>query len=294
MRIAQIGSVKGYGIAASFAEEVISSMRYVAAYGSQSRFLKKFNDSLSNPASLDSRAKSLLALFLGSLIWLQMSAFALAFWQGHRFLVGGDATVSEILTTLYAMSIAGFQLGMVAPYAQAFAAAGAAANRILATIYRTPPINFSGGSIPTELKGEIEFQDVKLVYPSRDNQIVLENFSLKVAAGKTTAVVGPSGSGKSSLVSLIERFYSPLSGQILLDGADIQEINLRWLRTQISLVGQEPFLFNTTIFENIAYGLLGTELETVGVVPLLVMDLHSNVGRPMTRLGVASLRTLLK
>src|ERR1700681_163910 len=76
-----------------------------------------------------------------------------------------------------------------------------------------------------------------------------------------TALVGASGSGKSTIVGLVERFYDPVKGQVLLDGHDVSTLNLRWLRQQISLVSQEPTLFGTTIYENIAHGLIGTEWE---------------------------------
>src|SRR5947209_20068623 len=89
----------------------------------------------------------------------------------------------------------------------------------------------------------------------------MEDISLVVRAGKTTALVGASGSGKSTIVGLVERFYDPVGGQVLLDGHSIRDLNLRWLREHISLVQQEPVLFNTTIYENVAYGLIGTAHE---------------------------------
>jgi ATP-binding cassette, subfamily B (MDR/TAP), member 1 len=88
--------------------------------------------------------------------------------------------------------------------------------------------------------------------------VVMEDVSLLIPAGKTTALVGASGCGKSTIIGLVERFYDPVGGQVLLDGRDISQLNLRWLRQQISLVSQEPTLFGTTIFENIRHGLIGT------------------------------------
>ncbi len=263
MRRAQVGAIAGYGASASFAEDIISSIRNVAAYGSQSRFLAKYNASLAAPAALDFRAKAFLGLFIGTLMWMQMSGFALSFWQGSRFMADGVATVSQILTATLAMSISAVNLGNSAPYIGAFVSASAAAGRILATISRKPPIALDSGITLEGIEGEIDFEGVKLVYPSRKGHVVLEDFNLKIPAGKITAVVGPSGSGKSTLVSLLQRFYAPLSGGILVDGRDISDLNLRWLRGHIGLVGQEPFLFNTTVFENIAYGLVGSEHENV-------------------------------
>ncbi|KAE9449262.1 hypothetical protein C3L33_18834, partial [Rhododendron williamsianum] len=111
----------------------------------------------------------------------------------------------------------------------------------------------SNGKCLAEFSGKIEFEDVTFSYPSRPDVIILRDFTISFPAGKTTAVVGGSGSGKSTIVSLIERFYDPNQGQILLDNVDIKTLQLRWLRDQIGLVNQEPALFATTIAENILY-----------------------------------------
>ena len=89
----------------------------------------------------------------------------------------------------------------------------------------------------------------------------MKNLSVRFPAGKTAAIVGASGSGKSTIISLVERFYDPTSGVVKLDGRDIRELNVKWLRSQIGLVSQEPTLFATTIRQNIAYGLIGTQHE---------------------------------
>lgn len=105
-----------------------------------------------------------------------------------------------------------------------------------------------------QLMGNIELENVTFSYLSRPTSIVLSDINLKIRDGSTTALVGPSGSGKSSIISLIERFYDPTGGRILLDGIDIRCIQLHWLRSQIGLVQQEPVLFGTSIRENILYG----------------------------------------
>ena len=91
-------------------------------------------------------------------------------------------------------------------------------------------------------------------YPSRPAAPVLTSLSLSIPAGRTTALVGASGSGKSTVIQLLQRFYDPDSGSIALDGRDLQELNVGWLRDNIGLVGQEPVLFGTSIIENIRFG----------------------------------------
>ena len=119
----------------------------------------------------------------------------------------------------------------------------------------------TSGLKPEQCIGDIELKDVSFSYPSRPDSQVLKGLSLSIPARKTTALVGASGSGKSTVVALLERWYDQPSGLITLDGQSIRDLNLRYLRTRIRLVQQEPVLFSGTIFDNVAYGLLGTENE---------------------------------
>ena len=109
------------------------------------------------------------------------------------------------------------------------------------------------GTTLQNVVGKIEFCGVSFAYPSRPN-MVFENLSFTIHSGKTFAFVGPSGSGKSTIISMVQRFYEPRSGEILLDGNDIKNLKLKWLREQMGLVSQEPALFATTIASNILLG----------------------------------------
>ena len=110
------------------------------------------------------------------------------------------------------------------------------------------------GSKPTSPKGEITVKDVRFSYPSRPDFVVCRGYSLSIGAGQTVALCGQSGSGKSTVIQLIERFYDPMSGEVLFDGIDIKTLNVKWLRAQLGYVGQEPVLFNGTVRDNIGYG----------------------------------------
>ena len=189
--------------------------------------------------------------------------YGLSFWQGARFLVDGEIDLSGVLTIMLAIMIGAFSLGNVAPNAQAFTTAVAAAAKIFNTIDRVSPLDpkSESGEKLDHVEGNIELRNVKHIYPSRTEVTVMEDISLVVPAGKTTALVGASGSGKSTIVGLVERFYDPVGGTVLLDGHNVQLLNLRWLRQQISLVSQEPTLFGTTIEGNIRHGLIGTKYE---------------------------------
>mmetsp|Transcript_40967 Transcript_40967/g.67215 ORF Transcript_40967/g.67215 Transcript_40967/m.67215 type:complete len:1208 (-) Transcript_40967:912-4535(-) len=103
-------------------------------------------------------------------------------------------------------------------------------------------------------EGEVVFKNVKFAYPTRADNLIFDGLNLKIESGKTTALVGPSGGGKSTTIGLIERFYDPISGSVKLDGVDMKDLNVNFLRSQIGYVGQEPALFATTIENNIRYG----------------------------------------
>lgn len=162
-----------------------------------------------------------------------------------------------------AILIASFSLAQLAPNLQAVSSAQGAAAKLFATIDRVPPIDSAdpAGLRPDTCEGRLEFRDVHFVYPSRPKVHVLKGFSSVFARGKSTALVGQSGCGKSTIIGLIERFYDPVQGAVYLDGRDIRTYNLKWLRAQIGLVMQEPTLFAMTVFQNVELGLIGTEFE---------------------------------
>ncbi|KAK0265060.1 hypothetical protein B0A54_09150 [Friedmanniomyces endolithicus] len=256
-------SLAAYAEGGTVVEEVISSVRNATAFGTQDKLAKQYDVHLIEANKSGFKMKTTLGSMIGFLMCFIYLTYALAFWQGSRYLVAGDMTLNDILTILLSIMIGAFALGNVAPNIQAFATAIAAANKIYATIDRVSPLDPESdeGKKIENVEGTIELRNVKHIYPSRPEVVVMENVSLLVPAGKTTALVGASGSGKSTIVGLVERFYDPVGGEVLFDGHSIQDLNLRWLRQNISLVSQEPTLFATTIFGNIRHGLIGTAYE---------------------------------
>lgn len=183
--------------------------------------------------------------------------------MGSRFLVEGSVGLSQILTIQMSIMMGAFALGNVAPNLQAFNTAVAAAQKIYAVIDRISPLDPASreGQRLDEVQGNVELRNVKHVYPSRPEVIVMDGVNLLIPAGKSTAIVGASGSGKSTIVGLIERFYDPVGGSVYIDNHNVKALNLSWLRQQISLVSQEPVLFSTAIYDNIKHGLIGTNQE---------------------------------
>jgi ATP-binding cassette subfamily B (MDR/TAP) protein 1 len=256
-------SLESYALGGTVAEEVLSSIRNATAFGTQDRLAKQYESHLIEARQWGYRVKATLSIMLGGMFLILYMNYGLAFWQGGNMLVSGEVQLQQVLTIVLAIMIGAFSLGNVAPNAQAFTTAISAAAKIFNTIDRVSPIDpkSAAGEILDHVEGTVELRHIKHIYPSRPEVVVMRDVSLVIPAGKKTALVGASGSGKSTIVGLVERFYDPVGGQVLLDGHDISTLNLRWLRQQIALVSQEPTLFGTTIYENIRHGLIGTKYE---------------------------------
>jgi ATP-binding cassette, subfamily B (MDR/TAP), member 1 len=256
-------ALQSYGQGGTVAEEVLSSIRNATAFGTQDKLARQYNKHLIEAERWGFKAKGTLGVMVGLIFCILYLNYGLAFWQGSRFLVDGETGLSSILTILLAVMIGAFSLGNVAPNIQAFTTAFSAAVKIYSTIDRASPLDPTSevGKKLDRVEGTVELRNVKHIYPSRPDVVVMEDVSLIIPAGKMTALVGASGSGKSTVVGLVERFYDTVGGNVFLDGVDITTLNLRWLRQQMSLVSQEPTLFGTTIYENIRHGLIGTEYE---------------------------------
>jgi ATP-binding cassette, subfamily B (MDR/TAP), member 1 len=256
-------SLESYAIGGSVVEEVLGSIRNATAFGTQDKLALQYNKHLLEARRWGWRVKGILGVMVGFMFLFIYWNYGLAFWEGSRLLVSGEASLASILTIILAIIIGAFSLGNVAPNGQAFTSGLSAAAKIYNTIDRISPLDptSAAGKILDTVEGSVELKTVKHIYPSRAEVVVMSNVNLLIPAGKTTALVGASGSGKSTIVGLVERFYDPVGGGVYLDGHNIETLNLRWLRQQISLVQQEPVLFGTTIRENIRHGLIGSRFE---------------------------------
>ena len=148
---------------------------------------------------------------------------------------------------------------------EAFSVARGAGATIFSVIDRVPPIDSSSeaGKKLGDIQGDISFKEIRFNYPSRPDVEVLRGLDFDVPAGQTVALVGTSGCGKSTCIQLLQRFYDPLDGRVCIDGNDVKDLHLGWMRSQIGVVGQEPVLFGTTIGENIRYGRSGVTQEEI-------------------------------
>eukprot|EP00727_Mastigamoeba_balamuthi_P010793 m51a1_g6336 putative multidrug resistance protein 1-like (1332) ;mRNA; f:21432-26198 len=259
-----------YAHAGKIAEEFISCIRTVTAFGIQRDAVDRYDAQLIKTR----RTGYMKGLAMGSslgFIWLIMfGTYGLAFWYGSK--LSGDVKFStvgnflkitrkmepgKIVTVFFGIMMGVQNIGQLGPLVNTIVEARGCAFEVFATIDRKSLIDKrkKEGQL-ISIKGDIEFRNVYFRYPTRPDVEILKDFSLKIKSGQTVAFVGASGCGKSTAVSLLERMYDVASayGAVLIDGVPIQDINIECLRSQIGVVAQEPVLFAKTIGENIALG----------------------------------------
>uniref|UniRef100_A0A8D2CWV4 P-type phospholipid transporter n=1 Tax=Sciurus vulgaris TaxID=55149 RepID=A0A8D2CWV4_SCIVU len=245
-----------YAKAGAVAEEALGAIRTVIAFGGQNKELERYQKHLENAKKIGIKKAISANISMGIAFLLIYASYALAFWYGSTLVISKEYTIGNAMTVFFSILIGAFSVGQAAPCIDAFANARGAAYVIFDIIDNNPKIDsFSErGHKPDSIKGTLEFNDVHFSYPSRANVKILKGLNLKVQSGQTVALVGNSGCGKSTTVQLMQRLYDPDEGTISIDGQDIRNFNVRYLREIIGVVSQEPVLFSTTIAENIRYG----------------------------------------
>ncbi|KAH0829239.1 hypothetical protein AYO21_09808 [Fonsecaea monophora] len=252
--------------AASIASEALSNVVVVHAFGANTRLEDKFAKALK--ASEHEGLKKALAVGVqsGVLYFIAYSANGLAFWQASQRIadaVRHDATAASVgvtFTVVFILIEATLVLSQVAPFLHLFGAAVASFQKLREDMDREPLINGTAASgFPfSQAEGGFEFQGVSFNYPSRPEVTVLDQINLRIPPRKHTAIVGFSGSGKSTIAGLLTRLYDPTQGQVLFDGHNLRDLNLHDLRSFLSLVQQDPSLLDRSILENIAHGLINS------------------------------------
>ncbi|XP_041104910.1 ATP-dependent translocase ABCB1 [Polyodon spathula] len=250
--------LSAYAKAGAVAEEILVSIRTVVAFNGQKKAVEKYETNLQAAKELGVKKVITTNISLGLSQFIIFGSYALAFWYGTKLVVDDpqNYTIGNMLTVFFSVLIGAFALGQGAPNLENVANARGAAYEVYKIIDLPRPIDSSSkqGYRPDHLKGDIEFKNIHFSYPSRPDANVLQGLSLKIESGKTIALVGASGCGKSTTIQLLQRFYDPAAGEITLDGQDIRSLDVKWLRENIGVVSQEPVLFATTIAENIRYG----------------------------------------
>ncbi|XVF25260.1 hypothetical protein REPUB_Repub13aG0198100 [Reevesia pubescens] len=248
---------KSYDKASNIASGAVSNIRTVTTFSAQEEIVKSFDKALSEPKKQSEKRSQILGLALGLSQGAMYGAYTLTLWFGAYLVKQGPTDFGDVYKIFLILVLSSFSVGQLAGLAPDTTMAATAIPAVFDIINRRPLIgNFrdKGRKIEHSKPLDIEFKMVTFAYPSRPEVIVLRDFSLKVKGGSMVALVGSSGSGKSTVIWLVQRFYDPNKGKVMMGDRDLREINLKWLRKQIALVGQEPALFAGSIRENIAFG----------------------------------------
>ncbi|XP_054780989.1 ABC transporter B family member 19-like [Prosopis cineraria] len=245
-----------YRTAGSIAEQTISSIRTVFSFVGESQMATKYSEMLKNSVPVGVKIGFAKGAGMGVIYLVTYSTWALAFWYGSILIAKGEIDGGRAIACFFGVMVGGRGLALALSYFAQFAQGIVAASRVFEIIERIPDIDpySPEGRRLSNVRGRIEFKSVIFVYPSRPDALILNSLQLVIPSSRTTALVGASGGGKSTIFALVERFYDPFEGIVTLDGHDLRTLQVKWLRDQIGMVGQEPILFATTILENVMMG----------------------------------------
>ncbi|XP_038049407.1 ATP-dependent translocase ABCB1-like isoform X2 [Patiria miniata] len=254
-----------YAKAGAIAEEVLSSIRTVVAFGGQAKEVDRYSYRLTEAKSQGIKRNVAQAAGIGVVYMVMFGAYGLAFWYGTKLFLDNELAPGDILVVFFSVLFGAFSLGQAGPNIGNISQARGAAAVIWKIIDQVPNIDSSSeeGLKPDSMIGEVSFQGVHFVYPSRPEVKVLNGIDLEVKQGQTVALVGSSGCGKSTTVQLIQRFYDAIEGVVKIDGNNIKDLNVKWLRQNTGVVSQEPILFGCSIEENIRYGRMDVTMEEI-------------------------------
>jgi len=245
---------------ATSAEETISSIRTVRSFSQESKSASEYNRAIDKSYDAGKKLSLASGFFNLGIGILTQGAIVLVLWYGGKLVHDGKMNVGELTSfILYALNVAMAFAFLSSLYGDFMKAVGASV-RIFELLDRKPEL--APGTVTLDsAKVDLKFEDVSFHYPTRPDNSVLKLLSFDVKPGETVALVGPSGGGKSTIINLIERFYDPIEGRILVDNNPLFDINTDWFRKRVGIVSQEPTLFATTIGKNIAYGRDATQQE---------------------------------
>lgn len=243
------------------AEEAFSCIRTVRSFAQEKKELATYSDKITLAYESGKRRSWYYGAFIGGVGFAASLGMLAVLWYGGSLVVNNQGDLNAATLTsflLYTVYIAVSLGGLAGLYSTLMSAVGAS-ERMFQLLDRVPEISSGpsrkGEIVKQGISGKLEFESVTFRYPSRQEVLVLDSLSFKAEPGKVTAIVGASGSGKSTILALIQRFYDPDTGQVNIDGIQLTNLDYQWYHTQIAMVSQEPVLFANSIAENIAYGL---------------------------------------
>lgn len=242
--------------AMAMAGEQIGAIRLLQAFVNEDRASRSFTEAVNaafRAARKSITSRSILTFFA---ILAVFTSVVVVLWVGSQDVLSGKMTGGTLGQFLLYAVLAASSLGALSEVWGELQQAAGAAERMSELLAERPIITAPAQprSLPSPVRGELEFRNVTFCYPSRPDTLALRNLSFRVAPGETVAIVGPSGAGKSTIFSLLLRFYDPVSGSVLVDGVEIDRLDPKELRSSIAIVPQESVIFADTAANNIAFG----------------------------------------
>ncbi|GAB2273117.1 (ABC) transporter [Dionaea muscipula] len=260
---------KAYLKANMIAGEAVGNIRTVAAFCAEEKVLELYAKELVEPSKESFGRGQIAGICYGIAQFFIFSCYGLALWYGSVLMEKGLAGFKSVMKSFMVLIVTALAMGETLAMAPDLLKGNQMVASVFEMLDRKTEVVGEDGEEITKVDGTIELRRVDFSYPSRPDVLVFKCLDLKVRAGKSMALVGQSGSGKSSILALILRFYDPTSGKVLVDGKDIKKLKLKSLRKHIGIVQQEPALFATSIYENILYGKEGaTDSEVVEAAKL--------------------------
>jgi ATP-binding cassette, subfamily B, bacterial MsbA len=251
------------GAATVVLEETLAAPRIVKAFSRERYEVGRYGGAVDQTFSVALRRARLRAVFISLITFTSFMALAVILWFGGNEVLEGRLSPGQLFSLpIYILLATGPIAGLTSSYAQ-IKESGGAGRRLFELLDTPPAITEAPGAVtlPSPARGEIELRNVGFHYS--DGPPVLRDLSLHIGAGQVVALVGPSGAGKTTLASLVPRFYDVQEGAVLVDGYDVRGLTLDSLRGEIAIVPQEPQLFGGTVRENIAYGRLEATDEEI-------------------------------
>lgn len=241
--------------ASSVLQESISGIRTVTAFNAKDRVVTLYKQYLAVPMKLGTKKGIYLGFGFGLSQGLIMGLYGFIFYIGAIFIDQGIFDFQEMLRVFFLIVFTAFGLGQTVALAPDVAKGGVAVSNVFKIVDEETEIDPKSQEGATAVDDfGFHLQDVQFTYPSRPDVKILKDLTISGETGKTIALVGSSGSGKSTVISLLERFYDVDEGSVVVGHSEIQSLNIGWLREKMSLVEQEPKLFATSIMDNIKFG----------------------------------------